>query len=82
MNDGIHLVMGEDGVFREMPEPYMTLYIGSEEEWETLKDAADRGCKMRWISVKDRMPEIRIQNSVVERSDVVLATDGVSILMG
>lgn len=57
MTDGINLVMGDDGVFHETPEPYMTIVVDTEEDWNALQDAVNRGNQMRWISVKDRLPE-------------------------
>lgn len=31
---------------------------------------------MQWISVKDRLPDIRVENNTVKVTDVVIATDG------
>jgi len=57
MTDGINLVMGDDGVFREAPDPYMTLAIATEDNWTALQDAVNRGNRTRWISVEDKMPD-------------------------
>lgn len=54
MSDGINLLMGDKGVFRKM---HMTLCFDTEEEWNALQDAVNRGNRIRWISVKDRLPE-------------------------
>lgn len=56
MGDGIDLVMDDDGVFHEVPEPYMTLAIDTEEDWNALQDAVNRGNRMRWISSRNKLP--------------------------
>ena len=57
MNGSINLVMGEDGVFRELNEPFAMIMVDTEEDMKVLYDAVERGKKMRWISVKDKVPK-------------------------
>ena len=57
MNDSINLAMGKDGVFHEVTEPFATIMVDTEEDMKALYDAVERGKKMRWISVKDKVPK-------------------------
>ena len=67
---GINLVMGEDGAFREAPDPYAILVSDTEEDWNALQDAVNRGNRMSWISVKDRLPEDGEDVVVIARTGI------------
>lgn len=58
MNDSIKLVLDDDGTFHEKPEIFANIMVDTEESWNALQDIVNRGNRMRWVSVKDKLPEM------------------------
>jgi hypothetical protein len=67
----LKLVMGEDGVFREYKEPYCVIECPEKEDYDHIVEMVERGEKMRWIPISDRMPEIDQKVLIYTKTEII-----------
>lgn len=59
MEDALLCVYNEEtGIFEEYQEPFAIVEYPTEREFEFMKVAVEHYKKHRWVSVKDRVPEL------------------------
>ncbi len=68
MADGLSIVYNEEtGLWEEKPEPFAVVEYLTEEDFKFVEAAVEHYKKHRWISVKDRLPELPPNRDGVNR---------------
>jgi hypothetical protein len=55
--DELKFLIGEEGIFREYKEPYCVIECPEKEDYDHIVEMVERGEKMRWIPVSERLPD-------------------------
>lgn len=83
MADELVVMLNEEtGMWEQKPEPFAVVEYQTEEDFEHLKMVLEFHKKHRWVSVKDRLPDISAENNQAKVTERVIAWDGTGCLFG